>query len=723
MRLTLRTLLAYLDDTLEPSEIKRIGQKVAESDTAQELIARIKQVTRRRRITTPPATGPNAFDTNMVAEYLDSELSPEQIAELEKICLESDVHLAEVASCHQILTLVLGEPALVPPKAKERMYGLVRGREAIPFRKAAGSDAISTAPTRADADADETFLLGLPFYRRGSWLRWALPLAVVLLLAVISVAIWQTIRSLSHPVASSTTVADANKPVNNDPQTTNPNDKKPEGDGKKTNDEGKAADNTDVKKPDGDSKKTNGGTATTPIVEEKKPETTVADRKKPPLTERLALGKHYFDQRSTPSLLVSRKDEQDDWHRLTPGALVYSNDRLVSLPGYASEVRLENGVHLLLRSFVREFTPADNPDMYYLQESAVVLHKNPDVDTDLTFQRGRLYISNHKDKEALVRLRFETEVWDLTLQPGTEAVLDLLKRYRGDEPAATLHFLLTAGKGALVIDGNHHPNLSAPPGRSYFMWESKPIRPGPNPLGPAPVERVPSFFDKLLHIDPSNRSAEAMELALKPLSLRMLANKAPTIALKEVLQTEPAVQPAQHALAIYCLGALDEIRELIRILGSTDTVQRLDRDTAIFALRRWLRLDVHNGPRLYDDKNKSGLLVSSGQEYRSNQAETVFKLLHDFSADDFTKRETYDALANYLLSDKVAIAELAHWHLVRLPYSAKVPELQTFDATASREDRDRTAQAVRKAVEKATESQTPAKPGAGRPDKDTPKPR
>src|SRR4051794_14473475 len=57
VRLTLRTLLAYLDDTLEPAEIKRIGQKVAESDAAQELIARIKQVTRRRRLTTPPDGG------------------------------------------------------------------------------------------------------------------------------------------------------------------------------------------------------------------------------------------------------------------------------------------------------------------------------------------------------------------------------------------------------------------------------------------------------------------------------------------------------------------------------------------------------------------------------------------------------------------------------------------------------------------------------------------
>ena len=38
MRLTLRTLLAYLDDILEPSQTKEIGSKLTESKFASDLV-------------------------------------------------------------------------------------------------------------------------------------------------------------------------------------------------------------------------------------------------------------------------------------------------------------------------------------------------------------------------------------------------------------------------------------------------------------------------------------------------------------------------------------------------------------------------------------------------------------------------------------------------------------------------------------------------------------
>ena len=135
MRLTLRTLIAWLDDTLTPVEVKAIGQQVSESPYVKELIERIHRVTRQRRLTVPLDSGTDATDANLVASYLDNQLKDDAVNDFEKKCLTSDVHLAEVASVHQILSMI-GHKAKVPADARTRMYRLVRGREASSKPKA-----------------------------------------------------------------------------------------------------------------------------------------------------------------------------------------------------------------------------------------------------------------------------------------------------------------------------------------------------------------------------------------------------------------------------------------------------------------------------------------------------------------------------------------------------------------------------------------------------------
>ena len=124
LRLTLRTLLAYIDDTLDPAAARDLGTRVAASEPARELMDRIKRATRRRGLQAPTLSDRDdpASDANTVAQYLSNTLPPDQVAAFEQACLDSDVHLAEAAACHQILTVVLTEPVRVPPRANQRMY-------------------------------------------------------------------------------------------------------------------------------------------------------------------------------------------------------------------------------------------------------------------------------------------------------------------------------------------------------------------------------------------------------------------------------------------------------------------------------------------------------------------------------------------------------------------------------------------------------------------------
>ena len=204
MRLTLRTLLAYLDDVLEPSQTKLMGQKIQESPVAGVLVSRIREVMRRRRLSAPDVNGSHVgIDPNIVAQYLDNTLPPEQVADVERVLLSSDELLAEVAACHQVLTLVLGEPCEVSESIRERLYALgpvapsdqlrvedtaaaASNKEALPSTTSDGIAVASahTTPARAKTATE------VPEYLRPNpWSQHVVPTAVVALLIFLCVGL------------------------------------------------------------------------------------------------------------------------------------------------------------------------------------------------------------------------------------------------------------------------------------------------------------------------------------------------------------------------------------------------------------------------------------------------------------------------------------------------------------------------------------------------------
>ncbi len=116
MRLTLRTLLAYLDGLLPAEQRSELDAKVAGSPVAPQLIERIRGVVARPGLAAPRTDGRGlAEDANTVAGFLDNALLADRLEAFERICIDSDIHLAETADCHAILAELAADASLIQP--------------------------------------------------------------------------------------------------------------------------------------------------------------------------------------------------------------------------------------------------------------------------------------------------------------------------------------------------------------------------------------------------------------------------------------------------------------------------------------------------------------------------------------------------------------------------------------------------------------------------------
>jgi len=698
VRLTLRTLLAYLDDTLEPAETKLIGQKVAESDPAQELIARIKQVTRRRRLTTPPATGPNSFEPNTVAEYLDNTLSPEQVAEVEKACLESDVHLAEIAAAHQILTLVLGQPILVPPTAKQRMYLLVHGRRPARARATAAATPNGAAGLDPDsrAEEDETLLLGLPFYRRHAAMRWLLPLAGVLLLAALGLAVWHRLPSFTSNSGNQVAINDRNtpptQPVTQETkkEDTSKDQGTPTGTPTGTNNGGGSGDGGSSGSGTNDGGSGSGFTSPLP-----KP----VKRPEKPSEDRRAVVK--VGSGVAPGVLLKRDATSGAWKSLKRGEQVSSRDLLVSLPGVKSDLRVDNGPTLTLWGSTYEYL---SPFL----ESAVVLYAPPEgFDADFALDRGAVLITN-QEKNAQVRIRFFRETWDVTLEaPETEVGVAFLGRHiapygSGEPPRVDGFLVVRKGKASLRTSHFDEPLPLAPyqEGRrvvpTVVFWDSQGKGPQPPMYAVDPrVQQQISVFDPPGRADlPDDlkREADRAKTALDGLGAKLSSPDPIEATLTAVIEKEPATsqEAALRArLAVRYLGALDAVTDLVNILDSSDRSPDL-RFEAIRTLRHWIGRNAGQEAILYDPQTRSGVLTKGGNFSTVSspstppEAAVFMELLHTPTQQQLNSPPFWSYLIENLKHDRLAIRELAHFHLRR-----QVPEaaMIAYDPNGSAEAR------------------------------------
>lgn len=223
MRLTLRSLLAYLDGVLPAGDQQDLAGRVAANAVAQSLVARMRRVIGLPRIGAPRPLGRGlADDANSVAEYLDNSLPSERLETFERICIESDMHLAEVASCHAILAEVVRSPTVLhdlDDVERQRLLRAVRQRlagvaaDAEREESRANAAVVRAAVQAAEPIGDTIFMprtagdvaalpTGGSSVRRSPLLAWAsVALAVLLLVTLSGVLAWSTMRGGPRGVA------------------------------------------------------------------------------------------------------------------------------------------------------------------------------------------------------------------------------------------------------------------------------------------------------------------------------------------------------------------------------------------------------------------------------------------------------------------------------------------------------------------------------------------
>ncbi len=645
MRLTLRTLLAYLDDQLDPAPARELGQKLAETPAAQELVSRIREVTRRRRLSAPPVAG-DEIEPNQVAEYLNDLMGPGDIARVERICLDSDIHLAEVAACHQILSMI-GQPAQVPIATRRRMYDLVHAIESIPADR-------RRLMKKTELPLSEAAVTGRPVMGRMATID-----ALVIGSVFIGWLAWKTVNwpgrnatdTNSTEVASTDAesepddiyrpralepgetpeaptldlTADAaakNRPVDTAAPARQSDTPAPD-EAATTKSAPPAKDASEkpaAPQPESPTNAAAKNDAATKTDANTNPETAL---KPAPVPLPIAT------YTSTSGVLMHFEPAHKDWRRLAARSPIGPAESLLCLPHQRAALQLETGATL---------------DVVGETEFAIVPPQDEGVFAHLKLDRGRIVLGANQPN-AVFRVEFLDQQWELRVQGAeTEVGLWLNAVWRPGGPCA------------------HEAVLYVPRGEVEFRSQDQ-----AHQLG-GPVQMRWSSAGGMREKE-SLAVPPAWKEEMTPLQIRAAStldqslpkDVAPALTLIEATGSD---KKELRLVAIRSLGAIGRLPALIDSMNVSD--RRDVRQEAIATLRQYIARGSAREEAL------SEALIAKFDKQRE-RADGVLGLLRGFTDVEAKQKDTYDTLIKLLSpertserSPELAIRELAIMNLEEL---------------------------------------------------------
>jgi hypothetical protein len=659
-------MLAYMDDVLDPADADAIRAKIEESDFASGLVDRIQGALKKLRMDAPKLDGKGmGNDANTVAEYLDSALTQDRVAEFERICLESDKHLCEVAACHQILTLVLGKAADVPTDLRQRIYALGDPAQAAAHTAAASTEGRKAAHGEAHAGKTAVGANGKPvpppplevpeYLRSGRDMSlWPFVLVASIALLVTMAILWQMkgLRQGEQDLAGTTTTEQTEKPIVPETNTPAP---------------GVAADTAAAVASVPANDQTDGVPAAAPTTTEapaegtERPAAVVADATANPAAAATPAAPETTDVPPPPPVpaaatavspepptvrppvgtpvkpklvdvgrytsdgqLFATLDRQDGlWYAKQPQEILTAGERMIVLPPYRPQVALPSAVTL---TFAGEGAlKMDEPGENALPRATIDYGRfmastpgRPGAQVELTLA-GITGVVTLVDADSVLAVRVGRWV-----PPGTDP--------EAGEGLAVVELYNTNGR--VTFQRPDQPKVDIPSRHVHVYFGSE----APQTHGPF---LSPEWID-YKSVKPIDRDAAV-------LLEKLVFNERPlNVTLQEIMKDR---RVEVRALAARCLAALGEFEAVLRELA--DPNQYSFWQGEFEALRHALSRSPETAAKVRETINLA----------RSADAKDIYRLLWGFSEEQLAAGAA-GQLVKFLESDQMDIRVLAHVNLV-----------------------------------------------------------